>query len=507
MSNYKLSIITINFNNFSGLKRTVESVINQTYKDFEYIVIDGGSTDGSAAYVQEVKQHISYAVSEPDKGIYNAMNKGISRAGGEYLLFLNSGDVLATEDILFNLIKFANGDYGLISGDLRFRENNCIQNSPHELSFDFFLKGSLPHCSTLISMGLFKELGHYQEEYSIVSDWVFFVKCYLQKVNYLKLDIVISIFDIPGASGNRLLELEERDRALINLLSQTCNNIETYDVNLIITYYNMFDEVEEALDSWFSLPFLRLNVVVIDDCSTYAFPTYLCKRFPIKLITNEKNLGVSASRNIGLKNLRPDYKYTIFFDADDLVCKSIYSLFKRLSVTNCIGAFAMCKKNGEYVNHNHPLLNFALKSKRLNYYQSDIFLYGILEAFVLIKTEYLILHNYKWPERTRYSEGIPFYFDVFSHGDLLFVDFFCFDYRLKATGLSSSQTTYWKICTQRARKEIFTSHRFKSLNNKLKFFYVWKYIKLEIEIFQDLLLFAIENGKRKVIQYCNFCKS
>ena len=92
--NNKLSIITINYNNLEGLKRTVESVINQTSKEFEYIVIDGGSNDGSGAYIESKSEHIDYWVSEPDKGIYNAMNKGIAKASGEYLLFLNSGDHL-----------------------------------------------------------------------------------------------------------------------------------------------------------------------------------------------------------------------------------------------------------------------------------------------------------------------------------------------------------------------------------------------------------------------------
>ena len=90
----KFSIITINYNNLEGLKRTVESVVNQTWQEFEYIVIDGGSTDGSAVYIESQKDKFDYWVSEPDKGIYNAMNKGIKVATGEYLLFLNSGDEL-----------------------------------------------------------------------------------------------------------------------------------------------------------------------------------------------------------------------------------------------------------------------------------------------------------------------------------------------------------------------------------------------------------------------------
>ena len=80
--NKKLSIVTINYNNLEGLIKTMESVVNQTWKEFEFIVIDGGSTDGSAAYIESQSGNIDYWVSEKDAGIYNAMNKGIARATG-----------------------------------------------------------------------------------------------------------------------------------------------------------------------------------------------------------------------------------------------------------------------------------------------------------------------------------------------------------------------------------------------------------------------------------------
>jgi glycosyltransferase involved in cell wall biosynthesis len=99
----KLSIITINYNNAEGLKRTIESVTGQTFRDFEYIVIDGGSTDGSTDVINEYADHISYWVSELDKGIYNAMNKGVAAAHGEYCNFLNSGDIYYNNEILANV--------------------------------------------------------------------------------------------------------------------------------------------------------------------------------------------------------------------------------------------------------------------------------------------------------------------------------------------------------------------------------------------------------------------
>ena len=93
----KLSIITINYNNLAGLQKTIESVVSQTFRDFEWIVIDGGSVDGSRELIERYANSFSYWVSEPDKGIYNAMNKGIVVAKGDYLLFLNSGDWLCDE--------------------------------------------------------------------------------------------------------------------------------------------------------------------------------------------------------------------------------------------------------------------------------------------------------------------------------------------------------------------------------------------------------------------------
>ena len=96
----KYSIITINYNNRDGLEMTINSVLEQTYKDFEYIIIDGGSTDGSLEVIKKHAAQIDYWVSEPDNGIYNAMNKGIRKATGDYLNFMNSGDTYHTSSVL-----------------------------------------------------------------------------------------------------------------------------------------------------------------------------------------------------------------------------------------------------------------------------------------------------------------------------------------------------------------------------------------------------------------------
>jgi glycosyltransferase involved in cell wall biosynthesis len=119
----KLSIITVNYNNLEGLKKTIESVVSQTWQVFEYIVIDGGSTDGSAAYIEAQSVNIDYWVSEPDNGIYNAMNKGIKAATGEYLLFLNSGDDLT------DLKALENNQIHLKEEDIIYFDINVIKEN------------------------------------------------------------------------------------------------------------------------------------------------------------------------------------------------------------------------------------------------------------------------------------------------------------------------------------------------------------------------------------------
>ena len=114
MSMKTFSIITINYNNKDGLLKTIESVLCQTYKDFEFIVIDGGSTDGSREIIEKYAGHIDYWVSEPDKGIYNAMNKGIKVAHGDYLNFMNSGDYFYNENVLNDTLAYLNDD--IVSG-------------------------------------------------------------------------------------------------------------------------------------------------------------------------------------------------------------------------------------------------------------------------------------------------------------------------------------------------------------------------------------------------------
>lgn len=216
---YKLTIITINYNNLKGLQRTVESVVNQTWQEFEYIVIDGSSTDGSAEYIESQSKNIDYWVSEPDSGIYNAMNKGIAKATGEYLLFLNSGDHFFNNEVLQENNKYVSGqDIIYFNLNVVDAEKSFIKTYPETLLFSYFIKDTLPHQATFIRATLFDKLGLYDESLKIVADWKFFMETIFKfNATYSKKDIVLSTFYFDGISSdaaNSKLINEERQSVL-----------------------------------------------------------------------------------------------------------------------------------------------------------------------------------------------------------------------------------------------------------------------------------------------------
>lgn len=222
----KLSIITINFNNRAGLQKTIDSVISQTFKDFEWIIIDGGSTDGSKELIEQYNEYITYWVSEPDKGIYNAMNKGIKVAKGEYLLFLNSGDWLVDTNIVEQAFPFMN-DVDFVYGSLQMvnRDGDIrIWDIPiGDVTGEFFLNSTMPHPATFIKKEKLLQYDGYDESYKIVADWKFFMDAILFGNSSLKkIPFVVSVFNEDGISSTQLTQVKsEKQRGI----EQTWSNI------------------------------------------------------------------------------------------------------------------------------------------------------------------------------------------------------------------------------------------------------------------------------------------
>lgn len=218
----RVSIITINYNNLAGLEQTFNSVVSQTYSDFEFVVIDGGSTDGSAAFIEANQARLDYWVSEPDKGIYNAMNKGILKSKGEYLLFLNSGDWFHKETILskvFDVPRSADILYGNINEILPNGENRLavplVGDRLTMANFNSNTHATVLHQASFIKKSLFDK-GLYDESYKIIADIKFFIESIIIRncsVEYLPF--VISNFNLEGLSNipeNWPKTIKERER-------------------------------------------------------------------------------------------------------------------------------------------------------------------------------------------------------------------------------------------------------------------------------------------------------
>lgn len=267
----KLSIVTINYNNAEGLRKTLASVAAQTYRDIEHIIIDGGSTDGS---VEVIKEYVSIVesrksivdrviwVSEPDKGIYNGMNKGIEialgcrvvnalnrselvedknkgicKATGDYIQILNSGDILASDDVTERMINSLNSLnvnslndkigvpilYGNMIRDFgngKLSKDVCLgdrvaknpQAQEVEWTMDDFIRGTVNHDPTYIHRSLYEKYGLYDENLKICSDWKWFVNAVVfrgEKLYYVPIDV--TIFDTTGISETNL-EFREKER-------------------------------------------------------------------------------------------------------------------------------------------------------------------------------------------------------------------------------------------------------------------------------------------------------
>lgn len=217
-----ITIITINYNNKVGLEQTIKSVQNQTFTNYEYIVIDGDSTDGSKTIIEANKQSFSYWVSEPDTGVYNAMNKGIKASKGKYLLFLNSGDVLFNTSVLENVSRLLDTKFDVIYGDilLQLQEGNeVLRKHPKNLSFNYLYNKTIAHQSTFIKRNLFETNFYYNEDLKIVSDWEFLIYVICKKnVPYKYIDVVISKYDdaygISSLPENKALLNRERREIL-----------------------------------------------------------------------------------------------------------------------------------------------------------------------------------------------------------------------------------------------------------------------------------------------------
>lgn len=226
----KISIITINYNNAEGVKATLDSVAAQTCYEFEHIIIDGGSTDGSVDIIKDYVRNVEgvlcnvYWVSEKDKGIYDAMNKGVKKASGDYLYFLNSGDCLASPTILQEVVSLLDGTDCIIGRVNKTSNGQIVGQTPllseKDLSlYNMYLQG-INHQSVLIKRELLIQIP-YDTTVRMGADWKFFVQTIvLDGASTKFVDMMFANYDVFGVSANVKAVIEERSTILASIIPE-----------------------------------------------------------------------------------------------------------------------------------------------------------------------------------------------------------------------------------------------------------------------------------------------
>lgn len=234
----KFSIITINYNNCEGLRRTIESVVNQTCRDFEYIIIDGGSTDGSVDVIKRYADNIDYWVSEPDGGIYNAMNKGVAVAKGEYCLFMNSGDCLYNDSVICDVLSQGlNAD--VVTGGIKRSDGN-IYYAPSKVSMRHFYRRTLFHQASFIRTDLLRHMP-YDETLTIASDWKFFIEALVvNQCSFSPINVVVGEMEVDGRGSNVEVSEKEHSKVLHELLPE-----------YVFADYDVFLDGEDDFDRFY----------------------------------------------------------------------------------------------------------------------------------------------------------------------------------------------------------------------------------------------------------------
>lgn len=195
MKQPKVSVITVSYNSAASIEKTILSVLEQTYPDIEYIVIDGGSSDGTVDIIRKYSYRIAYWVSEPDGGVYYAMNKGIDAATGDYLQFLNTGDFLIDKDAISSFITHLKSDTVVAYGDIL-----CLTSAGDYLQarppLDTLRKYDVvPHPATMVRTGFQKSMP-FDTSFRIAADYDFFYKAYFEaKATFQYIPVTLTAYD------------------------------------------------------------------------------------------------------------------------------------------------------------------------------------------------------------------------------------------------------------------------------------------------------------------------
>lgn len=222
-----ITIVTVSYNAASVIEETIKSVLNQSYKYIEYIIIDGGSTDGTIDIIKKYADNLSCWISEPDKGIYDAMNKGINKANGKWINFMNAGDSFIDNNVIEKVALSINSNYGVTFGDTIINKNG--QRIIHKAN-PFYNKKKLHHKmgfnhqSTFVRTDLAKKY-LFDLNYKLAADYNMIISLYRTGIKFKQLDFTIALYDLNGISNQKTFEhaletltIDNRFPSLINFI-------------------------------------------------------------------------------------------------------------------------------------------------------------------------------------------------------------------------------------------------------------------------------------------------
>ncbi|WP_290453007.1 glycosyltransferase family 2 protein [Duncaniella muris] len=203
----RISVVTVCYNAVDCIEQTMLSVLDQTYHDIEYIIIDGGSTDGTVDIIKKYADRLAYWISEPDKGIYDAMNKGIAVATGDYINFMNAGDTFRDQSSIYTYVDVIKPESEIIYGDVIIKYHSRFQyRKPLWLDH---LSECLPFChqSVIVKTGLLRDR-QFDTSYRILGDYDFFYSCYKRGLCFQYIPEALSVYDsTEGVSKDCLSEI------------------------------------------------------------------------------------------------------------------------------------------------------------------------------------------------------------------------------------------------------------------------------------------------------------
>jgi len=199
----KISIITVCLNEAESIRATCDSICSQSYSDFEWIVIDGGSTDGTLEILREYEDSMDCLISEPDTGIYNAMNKGAVKASGQYLIFMNGGDRFACADALLMASKAPRAQ--MLYGDVYLGDQSGdVETYPDVVESGYMLRKMIPHQTTFYERATFEAVGGYDESFKIAGDYDLYARLFeVERISHHHISHPIAIFDLEGVSNSK----------------------------------------------------------------------------------------------------------------------------------------------------------------------------------------------------------------------------------------------------------------------------------------------------------------